>query len=216
MMTTHDVPTLTRGWLSRVAALAGLHPVVLELGAHQGEDTCRIAEAFGGRASMWAFEPDPRNIPLMRSPLPAVLIQAAVTDRDGEATMVLASNRQSSSLRAPAHHLTKYPHISFHGEARVRTMKLDTFCSAWGIEAVDFLWADIQGAERDMVAGGQQILATTKFMFLESETTEVYQGQWTRDEMIEALAPGWGVVGARDKDLLFWNRTMWPGCPVAR
>jgi len=40
-------------------------------------------------------------------------------------------------------------------------MRLDTFATQNKISRVDFLWADVQGAEKDLLLGGVEIFAKT-------------------------------------------------------
>ncbi|MBL8990857.1 MAG: FkbM family methyltransferase, partial [Phycisphaerae bacterium] len=78
--------------LPQVMATASAR-VVVELGAHRGEDTMRLRATFPN-ARLYSFEPDPRNIHAMRQSGVAAfttLIEAAVSDRDGEAPFHLSS-----------------------------------------------------------------------------------------------------------------------------
>ena len=66
---------------------------------------------------------------------------------------------------------------------------------------IDMLWVDIQGAERDMIAGGQNALSRTRYLFIEAETTELYEGMALRDELL-TLLPGFKVIEEFEYNLL--------------
>ncbi len=75
------------------------------------------------------------------------------------------------------------------------------------IESVDLLWVDIQGAERDMIAGGQRTLKNTRYLFIEAEEQQFYEGQAVRPELL-AMLPGWEVIGEFDYNLLLRNQNV--------
>jgi FkbM family methyltransferase len=177
----------------------------LELGAHCGTDTAWLAALPG--VSLHAFEPDPRNIP---PSLPNVRVQrAAVSDRDGYAPFVLSNEgwgrewTYSSSLRQPKQHLQRYP-VSFGPTIEVRTITLDGYCATEGIENVDFIWADIQGAEADMIRGALATLTRTRYLYTEYSDEELYQGQASLQEIL-AMLPAFRVLELWPDDVLLEN-----------
>jgi hypothetical protein len=69
-------------------------------------------------------------------------------------------------------------------------MRLDTWLEAAGMRhtgVVDFIWADLQGAEGDMVLGGTQTLRQTRWLFTETYHVEMYEGQLTTDQLCAVL-----------------------------
>jgi FkbM family methyltransferase len=178
----------------------------LELGAHQGSDTIWMAALPG--VTLHAFEPDPRNqVPL----LPNVrLNRAAVSDRDGRGALLQSREgwgrewTYSSSLRPPKNHLTRYP-VTFGERVEVETITLDSYCRRQGLGPIDFIWADVQGAEGEVVRGGLETLARTHYLYTEYSDDEMYQGQATLAELL-ALLPGFRVVELWEDDVLLENR----------
>ena len=73
-----------------------------------------------------------------------------------------------------------------------------------GIEHVDFIWADVQGAEVDLVEGGQRTLANTRLLYTEINDIEMYEGQITLEGLLARL-PGWSVVKRYPNDVLLRN-----------
>jgi len=176
--------------------------VVVELGAHHGTDSSYLYDAcYGGPALYLAVEADPRNQPNIRGHMATRqknfhLVHAAIAAHDGTATLYQAGGEKgsgSSSIRRPLKHLTTWPHITFDAEVEVPAITLDTLADQWNIGWVDLIWCDIQGCERDMIAGGQRTLARTRWLLAEADTEEYYEGQALRDEL-PGLLPGWELM----------------------
>jgi FkbM family methyltransferase len=187
------------------------HPMpktILELGAHTGTDTVWMARLPAAR--IHAFEPDPRNCP---PEFPNVTLhRAAVADRDGTASFVLSKYgwgqewTHSSSIKMPKNHLNRYP-VTFGDSIEVRTVALDTVSRLHTPGIIDFIWADIQGAEAEMIRGGLDTLSRTRYLFTEYSDDELYEGQPTLRDILELL-PDFRVVELWSDDVLLKNRSL--------
>jgi FkbM family methyltransferase len=182
----------------------------LELGSHQGTDTVWMADIPG--VNIHAFEPDPRN---HQPPRPNVAVHsAAIAASDGAGALILSEQgwgqqwTHSSSIRSPKNHLQRFP-VTFGAAVPVKLVALDTFCEQSGIEVVDFIWADIQGAEGDMIRGGRRTLSNTRYLYTEYSDDELYDGQITLSEIL-GLLPGFRVLELWPDDVLLEN-TMFKG-----
>ena len=171
-------------------------PVVLELGAAEGEDTLRYVEALLALNRPFryiAFEPDERNIAKIRnSPIVGHIEfwPLAVGDR-GEMVPWRASNHPySGSVKEPKEHLTLYRHITFSEPTSVGMMRLDDLT----LQKVDWIWCDVQGSEDLVIAGGQETLARTRFFYTEYIECEAYEGQIGRDEIHRRLPGRWAIA----------------------
>jgi FkbM family methyltransferase len=169
--------------------------VFFELGAHIGTDTIRLA-AFPG-VTLHTFEPDKENI---GPDLPNVIFnRAAIAAHDGEVQFHPSEWRgevewtMSGSIHRPTGHLSAYPDVEFGAPISVPAITLDTYVREHRIEHIDFIWADIQGAERDMILGGREALARTRYLYTEYWNTPLYEGQPSLAEIL-ALVPGWKVL----------------------
>ena len=179
--------------------------VILDVGACEGEDTVRYARCFP-RARLFAFEPLPANQALIRNNLDryqitrAELVPLALSDRAGEAVFHVSSGRppdlfsgenwnygnKSSSLLAPADHQPMHGWIEFKQTITVPTSTLDTFCAERGLDHIDFIQMDIQGAEALVLAGATAMLPRITAIWLEVFRRELYHGQ-ALDEDIRRL-----------------------------
>jgi FkbM family methyltransferase len=200
-------PFAIREWVERTFARPEAK-VFLELGAHQGTDTAWLAQVPG--ATVHAFEPDPRNT---QPPRPNVVVhELAVSDRDGVAPFVLSRGgwgrewTYSSSLKLPKNHFRRYP-VTFGETIEVHTTTLDSFCAREGVGDVALIWADIQGAEREMIRGAHDVLERTRYLYTEWSDDELYEGQATLREILEML-PDFRVLEMWPDEVLLENRVL--------
>ena len=198
-------PPVIREWVERRFGSEG-RKVFLELGSHCGTDTAWMAALEG--VQIHAFEPDPRNRQVARANV--IPHRAAIADRDGRAPFILSQLgwgqewTHSSSLKTPKNHLSRFP-VTFGETIEVETVTLDSFHRKQGLGDIDFIWADIQGAEREMIRGGQECLAHTRYLFTEYSDDELYEDQATLREILDML-PGFRVLELWPEDILLENR----------
>ena len=191
--------------------------VFLELGAHVGTDTIKLA-AFPG-VTIHAFEPDPDNdIPPLSN---VVFNRAAIAAHDGEVQFRRSEWLEQSalgdapwtcsgSIHEPTGHLSAYPAITFGDLITVKAVTLDTYTRE--VARIDFIWADVQGAERDMILGGLEALKRTRYLYTEYCDTPLYEGQPSLTEIM-ALLPGWRILanwpsGEAYADVLLENEAL--------
>jgi FkbM family methyltransferase len=202
--TVPERPGDIRRWVEQRFAARG-PKVFLELGAHQGLDTAWLARIPD--VVVHAFEPDPRNQPAPATNV--VFNRAAIADEGGRRPFILSREgwgrewTYSSSLMRPKNHLLWYP-VTFGETIEVDTVRLDTYCRERGLGRIDFIWADIQGAEGEMVRGGLETLARTRYLYTEFSDHELYEGQATLSELM-ALLPDFRVIELWDDDVLLEN-----------
>lgn len=170
--------------------------IVFDIGACEGEDSVRYARACP-RARIVAFEPLPANQALARANFEryavpnAELVQLALSDRTGHAAFHVSSGRppnlfagenwnygnKSSSLLAPAQAGPMLGWIEFKDEIVVPTETLDNYCAGHGIDHIDFIQMDVQGAEQLVLLGAAHMLSRITAIWLEVSRQELYQGQ---------------------------------------
>jgi FkbM family methyltransferase len=170
--------------------------VICDIGACEGEDSIRFARLCP-RARVFAFEPLPANQALVRANFAryavpnARLVPFALSDRTGEATFHVSSGRppelfagenwnygnKSSSLLAPVSDRPMHGWIEFKESITVPTRTLDDFCAAEGLDHIDFIQMDVQGAEHLVLAGATHMLPRITAIWMEVSRREHYQGQ---------------------------------------
>jgi FkbM family methyltransferase len=224
------MPPITPGTISLEEMrflIARPDPVILEIGCNDGTDTQRMLETFP-QARIYCFEPDPRALARFAvKDSRVMLVPMAIGSYDGtakfypsqglpsplpapEAAAVAARLPHgwdlSGSLRRPKLHLREHPWCQFGEPIKVPVIRLDTWAATMSNERIDFIWADVQGAEIDLIQGGQDTLRRcTRFFYTEYNQRELYEGQVNLDRILELL-PEYDVVTQYSEDVLLRRR----------
>lgn len=183
-----NFPHLRRAGLLRDEAI----DVVLDVGASDGMWAKRLRdEGFRGR--IVCFEPLDEPVPRGWD---CEWRRLGLAERSGRGVIHVAANRQSSSL------LTMTPlHLRHAPESREeRTIEVD-LARLDELEVVSprehaYLKLDVQGAELDVLRGGEETLSRVRVVEVELSAVTLYDGQALIGEVIEHLrAAGLGLIG---------------------
>lgn len=211
--------TLTPLTPQAIAALVRMpDPTILEIGCNDGSDTLRFLNAMPA-AKLYCFEPDPRAIARFKTKLGAALprvrlFEGALSDRGGQIEFHVSDGPSpdsqagwdlSGSIRRPKNHVVYDPAVRFEKTIPVNTCRLDDWCAEHGIEEIDFIWMDVQGAEGDVISGATRILKRTRFLYTEYSNNELYEGQPSLTQILAAL-PAFEVRARYPYDVLLENR----------
>lgn len=175
----------------------GDKPVILEIGASNGSDSEEFLRTFSN-GKIFLFEPDPRNIKVLkekfRNKKNIKIEEIAISNKKGKIKFYLSSidghpdKAFSSSIKKPKEHLKYFPDTKFKKEIKVKTDTLDNWTEKNKIDLIDFIWADVQGAEKEMILGGLKTLNNkTKFFYTEYSNKKLYEGEISLDEMKKLL-----------------------------
>jgi 2-O-methyltransferase len=197
-------------------------PIILDIGSNDGTQTSWFLALFND-ARVYSFEPDPRAHERYLAKVNdkrAVLFDLAIADRDGVTEFYVSSGVPpheqkstaqatpdwdlSGSIRKPKKHLAYYPWCQFDKKIDVKTKTLDSWAQDEGVTVIDLIWADVQGAEVDLIAGGKKTLRNTRYFYTEYSNTELYEGQINLKQLL-ALLPDFHVVRRYEKDVLLKN-----------
>jgi FkbM family methyltransferase len=157
-----------------------------------------------------AFEPDPRNHQV--APPNVTVHRAAIADRDGPGQLVLSVEgwgqewTYSSSIKTPKNHLKRFP-VTFGDSVQVDLVSLDTFSRRARLDLVDFVWANVAGAERELIRGGLETLARTRYLYTAYSDEEMYSDQPSLADIL-ALLPDFRVVELWQDRVLLANRRL--------
>jgi FkbM family methyltransferase len=125
------------------------------------------------------------------------VIQALVTDRDGDDCLLHVANNDgaSSSIFELRRHKEIWPEVEFSGDLRLQSSTLTTALASNGIDPFDYdaLVLDIQGAELKALKGALPILSSMKYIQTEAADFESYSGGTTVSELSDFL----GGIGFR-------------------
>lgn len=188
-------------------------PVILEIGANCGQTTVEFLRFFPN-VRLYCFEPDPRAIEKFKRNVNAPnvqLIEAAVGANSGHVMFHQSSGMEwvdpagwdhSGSIRKPKSHLEVWPWVKFEKQIPVPMIKLDDWFFSNEIEKIDFIWADVQGAESDLILGALQTLKATEFFYTEFSDVEWYEGQINFDTL-RSLLINFKLLHKFNNDALF-------------
>ena len=222
----HHEPPVTPGKfaLEELRGLLGKpDPVILEIGCNDGMHTLQFLTLFEG-ARVYAFEPDDRARKRFQAAVHDARVQlfaTAVGASDGVTEFYPSDGApdaewakrlpdgwdMSGSIRPPKKHLEFHPWCRFRPSVEVAITRLDTWARTQALDGADFIWADVQGAEKDLIAGAHETLKKTRYFYTEYSNLELYAGQTQLVELLKML-PDFEVVRRYQGDILLRNQRL--------
>lgn len=201
-------------------------PIVIEVGSNAGEDTEKFLKCFP-RAEIYCFEPDPRAAKKWRERIcdrRATLHEIAISNASGPITFHQSGGLPpgysasdfpdgwdlSGSIVAPKNHTVIHPWSSFEQTITVPARPLDDvmenrLAGEKNPFPVTLLWADVQGAERQLIDGAKNTLLRTRYFYTEFSNDELYEGQISLRELLSIL-PNFRIETVWTTDVLLVNR----------
>jgi FkbM family methyltransferase len=131
--------------------------VVVDVGAHIGLYTLNAARAVGPNGKVIAFEPDPQSFAILKENIAlnhldnVIAINAAVSDTSGKKSFYACTDPSLSGFE-------------LQSEARLREVRtvnavtLDEILRSYGINDVNWIKIDVEGAELKVLEGGRRFL----------------------------------------------------------
>ncbi|MGD1030245.1 MAG: FkbM family methyltransferase [Opitutaceae bacterium] len=215
---------------------SGERLVIFDVGACEGEDSIRYSRLYP-RARIFAFEPLQANQDIIRRQFArrkagrCELVPLALSDRAGTATLHVSSGEpdekfcgpdwnygnKSSSLLAPGMTGREWlPWLHFDRSETVSTRTIDDFCTARGLDRVDFIHMDVQGAEWLVLQGARRMLPKIGGVWMEVAEAEAYRGQALRPKLEEFMRNSGFVLtfqelGGVEGNQFYVNARLWRG-----
>lgn len=180
---------------------------IFEAGACEGEDTVRYLKMFPN-CFIHAFEPIIKNFNLVVEHVKEfdvedrlILLNCALGDKKGKAEFHVSSGtptgvpakkdwdygNKSSSLLDINRQKILYPWLKFDMVVEVEVVTLDDIIEERGVERIDLLHLDVQGAEMIVFKGCQRNIEKIKSLWVEVSDHEIYEGQVLRSELEQFL-----------------------------
>ena len=182
--------------------------VCWDVGANVGFYTLLFAELVGPQGKVFAFEPFPRNVDLLRRHVEingyrnVRIFPCALADFDGEASFDPGPNPSMGR-------------ITSGGPVRVPCARADTLLATGEVEAPDVIRIDVEGAEAAVFRGARQIMERHPLILLATHGAQVqleclgllaapgYEmrgldgspGELTNEIVAAAVVPGTGCPG---------------------
>lgn len=151
---------------------------VIHVGGHIGEE---IPDYLEYTNNIHIFEP----IKECFDKIPNIVnkYNCALGDVEGNFTLNVASNHQSSSLLNPKKHLLQHPEVLFTHQVDVPVKQLDSF----NIMDCNFLNMDVQGYELRVLKGATNTLKNIDFIYTEINMDELYEDNCLFSDLNEWL-----------------------------
>jgi FkbM family methyltransferase len=102
---------------------------------------------------------------------------------------IIDSYYGSSSIRKPKLVTEAWKDMTFE-TTKVHITTLDTHIELYNLndKVIDFIWADIQGAEVDLINGGKMAFEkNVKYLYTEYTDSELYEGEIGRQQILDML-----------------------------
>jgi len=199
---------LIHGHLSNIQ-----NPVIFELGMCDGYHTKMLLSMCRSQPRYFGFEPDPRNLNKItgqRLDQYITFTAAAVGNVTGTVPFHLSTPEPggatgSSSLSEFTPVLTEnWPWLKEQAQVPVACWRMDDFCALHQLDHIDFIWMDVQGAERLVFEGAQKMLPKTKLLWTEYDSGTFYKDSSALVDILKAL-PGWKLLANCGGDALLAN-----------
>ncbi len=166
---------------------------VFEVGAYDGRDCVRYAQLFPD-AKVFAFEPVPQSFDLLKikaQDCPRIVaMNAALSDRPGEAEFFISNWVDASSLLRPKATGSSFDAYQASSKSiRVVVDTVDGVCRREAVGHIDLLKMDAQGAELKILAGAAEALSrgAVDMVFSEVHFMESYEGAARFDQIMATL-----------------------------
>ena len=154
---------------------------VVDIGANEGTFSAGVL-GLAPAASIIAAEPNPGPRSRLQARLGAMtnveIRDVAVSSAAGTATFYLTAHDHNSSLKQPLRDTHEVIDAGWdpRGEISVATVTLDELV---GNRIADVVKIDVQGAEMDVLAGGDRTLANARCVLMELNLIPQYAGDAT-------------------------------------
>jgi FkbM family methyltransferase len=162
--------------------------VILEIGSRDLDQSIQFIEAFPN-ARVLAFEPNPEMIPYCKQRLtqyPEIeLYEYAISDEDGLIDFYVTDrwlNTGASSILKPKDD-DFLPGLPWKKISGIQARRLDSLLTELGIESVDIVWIDVQGAELRALKGMGKFFDNVKMLHAEAAQRAYYEGHILKDEL---------------------------------
>jgi FkbM family methyltransferase len=144
-------------------------PLVLDVGAHQGEYARRVL-ATNPRALVHSFEPEPRSFAeLARVEGLTGAYPLALSERAGTLPLYDSVDATGSQLATLVPGVFEGLYARVASSQPVEAITLDSFVASHGIEHVDLLKIDVEGHELEVLRGAASLLAERRVDWIQFE-----------------------------------------------
>jgi FkbM family methyltransferase len=173
---------------------------IVDIGAGRGEDVFAFSRAVGPRGGVWAIEPHPVSFAALRllcrlnGLSNARCLNYACVDEAGELQIETLPVWESNYVRGGEASARSHP---------VQAVRFDDLAAEQGIERIDFLKMNIEGAERTALPGCAEALRRAKYVCIAAHDFRAARGEGEQFRTLEFVkeflrAAGFRIVMRED------------------
>lgn len=179
---------------------------VVDAGAHHGQTAIEYLEHFP-RSRVIALEPEPENFAIARQALAPFgdrveLLPCALAESDGSVSLRRTSHSGAHSLLEVGDMRYYDAPVETLPPIEVQAVSLDALCASHGLDRLDILKMDIQGAELLALRGAAGLLARQAIGLIALEVLfqPLYRDQPTFWDIADHLrSRGYALQGVHDQ-----------------
>ena len=175
--------------------------VIVDIGAGRGEDVFAFSKAVGPEGRVWALEPHPISFAVLREfcvrngLMNVELLNVACLAKPGPMQVETLPIWESNYVRDGERSATSYP---------VQGVRFDDVCAERGIDRIDFLKMNIEGAERMALPGCTGALQRAQYVCIAAHDFRADRGEGehfrTLDFVKTTLRDAGFEIVTRDED----------------
>lgn len=155
--------------------------LAIEVGSYDADFSKAIRDR---NIPVYAFEASPDVYERFKNDMEGIsYINKAITDYDGYVTFNIQNKNQAASV---GHNGIKSGRWKTDSFVDVPCSSLDSYFASTENEKIA-LWIDCEGANKEVLEGGQRILSMTESIFIEVEHVQLWANIWTRSEVVHFL-----------------------------
>jgi FkbM family methyltransferase len=190
-----DLRLYSNSDFARMKQLLDYHHIdlVLDVGANTGQ-YYKFLRYLGYSGRVVSFEPLSDAYSQLtkmskKHPRWEIAPQTAIGNSEGEVSINVAGNSQSSSLLSMLdRHKEAYPESVYIGSEKVKITRLDEISPGYIVDNDKiFLKIDVQGYEQQVLEGATGIMPQVKGIQLEMSLVPLYQGELLFGEMLDYM-----------------------------
>lgn len=187
---------------------------IVELGARDGFDALLLRDFYGAKVHTFECNPDvlPRCRALLSREANITLVEKAAWDEEKPIAFYPVvetiederniDNNPGASSCFPAR--SDYRQLYKQKQTTVSAVRLDSYCKSQGIEQIDLLCIDIQGAAFEALRGLGAMLRNTRYIIVELETKPMYFGEHLFEDVDQFLqGQGFNQIAQVNRDAWF-------------
>ncbi len=186
------------------------NPVIIEAGAHHGEDTLAMAKKWK-KGRIYGFEANPASFEIAKKNTESIrnieIFPCGLAATTGYHKFNVNSREDGSSSLLDDNHL---PEITWYQDVPISVfcVNLDEWAASHQIQKVDYIWLDIEGAEYQVLSSAPCILSTLSAISTEINFREFRKGM-SQFSDLRTLLESYGFTLYK-----MWGIPNWQGTAV--